>query len=187
MINSLKNKAQDEYLPVLNVKKPRKAEVNYCPQHPKGETTENNDRIVTEGNKFFKDSPWLQTSKPDVQLCSLRKKCVAFEFLCFQMNEFMRISTAPLLSTLFVELNRVLSTHGGDLSTQRFGRKMRHLMVAMSKDDTIHTRRACVLKSLCIYLNEDHEKLVKEYMTSSPTLPWSKLVCHTEGGSGAWR
>ncbi|XP_076738957.1 uncharacterized protein LOC143418284 [Maylandia zebra] len=31
------------------------------------------------------------------------------------------------------------------------------------QDDTIHTRRACILKSLCVYLNEDHEKLVKEY------------------------
>ncbi|KAK7132912.1 hypothetical protein R3I94_014960, partial [Phoxinus phoxinus] len=29
---------------------------------------------------------------------------------------------------------------------------------------TIHTRRVCVLKSLCIYLNEDHKKLVKDYM-----------------------
>lgn len=34
------------------------------------------------------------------------------------------------------------------------------------QDDTIHTRRTCVLKSLCIYLNEDHEKLVKEYKVS---------------------
>lgn len=37
-INSLKNKAQDKA--ALNVKKPRRAEVNYCPQHPKGETTD---------------------------------------------------------------------------------------------------------------------------------------------------
>ncbi|CAI5682995.1 unnamed protein product [Oreochromis niloticus] len=46
------------------------------------------------------------------------------------------------------------------------GRKMRHIMVAISKDDTIHTRRACILKSLCVYLNEDHEKLVKEFTVS---------------------
>lgn len=45
-INSLKNKAQDK--PALNVKKPRRAEVNYCPQHPKGETTDTleNERIA---------------------------------------------------------------------------------------------------------------------------------------------
>ncbi|KAK0131473.1 hypothetical protein N1851_033827 [Merluccius polli] len=45
-INSLKNKAQDKA--ALNVKKPRRAEVNYCPQHPKGETTDTleNERIA---------------------------------------------------------------------------------------------------------------------------------------------
>lgn len=40
MINSLKNKNQDKRLAASNVKKPRRAEVNYCPQHPKGESTE---------------------------------------------------------------------------------------------------------------------------------------------------
>lgn len=40
MRNSLKNKNQDKSLAALNVKKPRRAEVNYCPEHPKGETTE---------------------------------------------------------------------------------------------------------------------------------------------------
>ncbi|KAJ8347515.1 hypothetical protein SKAU_G00261040 [Synaphobranchus kaupii] len=79
---------------------------------------------------------------------------------------FLRISTLPLLSTFFAELDRYLPRlmeifrgKGGVA-----GRKIRHLMAAISKEDTIHTRRACVLKSLCIYLNEDHEKLVKEYL-----------------------
>ncbi|XP_051778517.1 uncharacterized protein LOC127526633 [Erpetoichthys calabaricus] len=63
MVNSLKNKAQDKSQAALNVKKPRRAEVNYCLQYPKGETTDslekeriallseiqkrNNDHIVT--------------------------------------------------------------------------------------------------------------------------------------------
>lgn len=44
-INSLKNKGQDKA--AFNVKKPRRAEVNYCPQYPKGETTDTlgNERI----------------------------------------------------------------------------------------------------------------------------------------------
>lgn len=45
MVNSLKNKVQDKSQAALNVKKPRRAEVNYCPQHPKGETT---DRLEKE-------------------------------------------------------------------------------------------------------------------------------------------
>ncbi|XP_042081418.1 uncharacterized protein LOC112430941 [Maylandia zebra] len=44
------------------------------------------------------------------------------------------------------------------------GKKIRGLMLAISKHDNIHTRRACILKSLCIYLNEDYEKLIKEYL-----------------------
>lgn len=64
-INSLKNKATyKRSLAALNVKKPKRAEVNYCPQHPKGETADsleqeriamlsevkkrNSDHIVTE-------------------------------------------------------------------------------------------------------------------------------------------
>lgn len=63
LVNSLKNKGQDKSQAALNVKKPRRAEVNYCPQYPKGETTDslekeriallsevqkrNNDNIVT--------------------------------------------------------------------------------------------------------------------------------------------
>lgn len=63
-INSMKNKRQDQYHAASNIKKPRRAEVNYCPQHPKGETSEslerervdllaaikkrNNDKVVKE-------------------------------------------------------------------------------------------------------------------------------------------
>lgn len=45
-INSLKNKAQNKA--ALNVKKPRKTEDNYFPEHPKGETTDTleNERIA---------------------------------------------------------------------------------------------------------------------------------------------
>nr|XP_024656744.1 uncharacterized protein LOC112432421 [Maylandia zebra] len=80
-------------------------------------------------------------------------------------KEFLRISTVPLLSRFFYELDlytpRMMELFRGKGGVA--GRKMRHIMVAISKDDTIHTRRACILKSLCVYLNEDHEKLVKEY------------------------
>ncbi|MED6295426.1 hypothetical protein CHARACLAT_031776 [Characodon lateralis] len=32
--------------------------------------------------------------------------------------------------------------------------------------DTIHTRRACILQSLCTYLNEDCKKLIKKYLNT---------------------
>ena len=58
-INSLKNKNQDKRLAALNVKKPRRAEVNYCPQHPKGETTESLEKervaLLSENKKRNND------------------------------------------------------------------------------------------------------------------------------------
>lgn len=37
-VNALKNKSSDECFPAKHVKKAKKAEVNYCPSHPTGET-----------------------------------------------------------------------------------------------------------------------------------------------------
>lgn len=45
---TVKNKSSDEYLPAKNVKKPRKAEVNYCPSHPTGETDESLEDVRVE-------------------------------------------------------------------------------------------------------------------------------------------
>lgn len=43
-VNSLKRKQAHDRTPAKNVKKPRKAEVNYLPPHPKGETTDSLER-----------------------------------------------------------------------------------------------------------------------------------------------
>ena len=63
-INSLKHKPADKYQPAYDVKKARRAEVNFCPRYPAGETQEslegervallsevkkrNNDKVVKE-------------------------------------------------------------------------------------------------------------------------------------------
>lgn len=44
-VNALKNKSNDECLPAKNVKKAKKAEVNYCPLHPAGETDESLENV----------------------------------------------------------------------------------------------------------------------------------------------
>ncbi|CAL8334184.1 unnamed protein product [Arctogadus glacialis] len=83
-------------------------------------------------------------------------------------KEFHRISTVPLISTFFAALDRytprLMELFQGKGGVQ--GRKMIHLIVDISKDDTIETKRACVLKSLCVYLNEDPDKLFKDYMNT---------------------
>lgn len=47
-INALKNKSSDDCLPAKNVKKPKKAEVNFCPLHPAGETDDSLENIRVE-------------------------------------------------------------------------------------------------------------------------------------------
>ncbi|KAL4008928.1 hypothetical protein ACER0C_002780 [Sarotherodon galilaeus] len=168
LVNSLKNK-------------PRRAEVNYCPQYPKGETTDslekeriallsevqkrNNDNIVTM--KMQKTFSYRRQDVIQGQpfIADFKSRWPALFTEKEIDKEFLRISTVPLLSRFFNELDlytpRMMELFRGKGGVA--GRKMRHIMVAISKDDTIHTRRACILKSLCVYLNEDHEKLVKEY------------------------
>ncbi|XP_042567834.1 uncharacterized protein LOC122134871 isoform X2 [Cyprinus carpio] len=82
-------------------------------------------------------------------------------------REFHRISTVPLISMFFAELDRY-SPRLMEIFSRKVGQsgKKPPIMVTISKDDTIHTRIACVIKSLCTYLNEDPEKLVKEYLDS---------------------
>ncbi|XP_025757774.1 uncharacterized protein LOC102076552 isoform X2 [Oreochromis niloticus] len=47
-INALKNKSSDDCLPAKNVKKPKKAEVNFCLLHPAGETDDSLENIRVE-------------------------------------------------------------------------------------------------------------------------------------------
>ncbi|KAG7483240.1 hypothetical protein JOB18_043113 [Solea senegalensis] len=44
------------------------------------------------------------------------------------------------------------------------GRKLRNIMVDLDKNEAVETRKACVLKALMVYLNEDPENRIREYM-----------------------
>uniref|UniRef100_A0A3B1IS49 PB1 domain-containing protein n=1 Tax=Astyanax mexicanus TaxID=7994 RepID=A0A3B1IS49_ASTMX len=58
-VNSLKHKPQGKSSPAYGVKKPRRAEVNYCPSFPVGETAESLERVrvtlLSEGKKKNND------------------------------------------------------------------------------------------------------------------------------------
>ncbi|CAL8270158.1 unnamed protein product [Arctogadus glacialis] len=183
-INSLKNKNQDKRSAALNVKKPRRAEVNYCPQHPKGETTESleKERVALLSENKKRNNDFVVTLKMENTFSYRRQEILEGEplvtdfksrspalFNAKEINkEFHRISTVPLISTFFAALDRytprLMELFQGKGGVQ--GRKMIHLIVDISKDDTIETKRACVLKSLCVYLNEDPDKLFKDYMNT---------------------
>ncbi|XP_056297690.1 uncharacterized protein LOC130211094 isoform X1 [Pseudoliparis swirei] len=80
--------------------------------------------------------------------------------------EFMRITTMPLQTKFMAQLDRysadltkLFSKRGGTA-----GKKIRRIMERTPQCDDINSRQERVLRSLCVYLNEDDETLIKEYM-----------------------
>ncbi|XP_013855636.1 uncharacterized protein LOC106511420 [Austrofundulus limnaeus] len=78
----------------------------------------------------------------------------------------MRLTTVPLTSKFLGELDRqtdnlikVFNAKGGTA-----GRKITAIMAQMDNNEDINVRRDCVLSCLSIYLNEDLDTLVKEYV-----------------------
>ncbi|KAL7841146.1 hypothetical protein SRHO_G00248370 [Serrasalmus rhombeus] len=43
-------------------------------------------------------------------------------------------------------------------------------MAAMAEDDDVDLGRECIIKALCVYLNEDPENLVREYVAADEAL-----------------
>uniref|UniRef100_A0A8C5GTS5 Uncharacterized protein n=1 Tax=Gouania willdenowi TaxID=441366 RepID=A0A8C5GTS5_GOUWI len=78
----------------------------------------------------------------------------------------MRLTTVPLTSKFLGELDhqtndliKVFNAKGGAA-----GRKITAIMAQMENNEDINVRRDCMLRCLSIYLNEDLDTLVKEYM-----------------------
>ncbi|XP_062239270.1 uncharacterized protein LOC133949105 [Platichthys flesus] len=181
-INSLKRRRGDTHRSPNQVKKPRRAEVNYLPDYPAGEDKESMEKerleLLSEVNK--RDNHQIIKMKMDKTFAHRRHEVVVDmpsveEFksrwpalfsereIC---AEFTRITTIALLSKFMSELDhhspklsRVCRKKGGAA-----GRKIAEIMAVIEENDTIATRRVCNLKSLAVYFNEDPEKLIKEYL-----------------------
>ncbi|KAJ4921920.1 hypothetical protein JOQ06_022184, partial [Pogonophryne albipinna] len=100
---------------------------------------------------------------------SLRSAVATFA-LAFVNAEFKRITTINLQSKFFSSLD-IHSTSLIDVYTKKGGvqgKKIKSIMLPITQTDSIDVRRECILKGLCVYFNEDPEKLVKEYMVVSP-------------------
>ncbi|XDV18799.1 hypothetical protein PO909_006015 [Leuciscus waleckii] len=182
-VNSVKHKPGGISSPAYNVKKPRKAEVNYCPPHPQGETEETLEAV----RKILLNEVKKKNNEKNVRMLmdksfSIRRHEVIKEPLIADFKtrwpalfrteevcaEFERITTIPLVSTFFAKLDgysgklmKMFANRGGVL-----GQRIKNLLVPTTRTDDIEVRRACIIKSLCAYLNEDPSSLVWEYMVS---------------------
>ncbi|XP_063048812.1 sterile alpha motif domain-containing protein 3-like, partial [Engraulis encrasicolus] len=167
--------------PASGVKKARKAEVNFCPALPSGETmdTQESKRValLSEVDKRNNESHVTQLMD---QTFSLRRQEVMQEPLIAEFKtrwpalftvrevcaEFRRITTVNLESKFFFNLDayspnlmKAFSRKGGSV-----GQSLRRIMLPISQDSDINVRRECILKGLCTYFKEDPGKLLKEYM-----------------------
>ncbi|XP_041835725.1 uncharacterized protein LOC121636350 [Melanotaenia boesemani] len=181
-LNSFKRKQGVPRTSPNQVKKARRAEVNYCPDYPAGQSQEsheeerlallsdvrksNNQQVVKEKmektfayrrHEVIEDRPFI---------AELKRRWPALFFEHEVEAEFIRITTVPLRPTFMHQLDHhstklmtIFKRKGGAA-----GHKIRSIMADLDKNDTIEMRRACVLKALMVYLNEDPENLIKEYL-----------------------
>ncbi|XP_056328406.1 uncharacterized protein LOC130240789 [Danio aesculapii] len=88
--------------------------------------------------------------------------------ICEINFEFMRLTTVPLTSKFLGELDchsgkliEIFNAKGGAA-----GRKISAIMAQMNNNEDVNVRRDCVMSCLSIYLNEDLDTLVKEYVVN---------------------
>ncbi|XP_055003873.1 uncharacterized protein LOC129407275 isoform X2 [Boleophthalmus pectinirostris] len=180
-INSLKRRG-DENVHPNQVKKARRAEVNFCPDYPPGENKEsqeedrvallseiqkrNNDELIK--TKMEKTFPYRrQEIVQDMPFIADFKSRWPALFSHREINaEFRRITTMPLTSRFMSQLDlytpklvKIFRKKGG-----KPGRKITEIMAGIDERDSIDTRRCCTLKALAVYLNEDPSNIIKEYV-----------------------
>ncbi|KAI4799870.1 hypothetical protein KUCAC02_016409, partial [Chaenocephalus aceratus] len=127
-INAMKEKRGTSQGP-NQVKKPRKAEVNYCPDYSVGETK---DSLEEERQALL-----IEVKKKNSQLIKTQME----KIFSYRRQEILQ--DMPFIT--------------------EFGERWPALF-SESEDPTVETRRDCVLKALCVYLNESSESFIKEYL-----------------------
>ncbi|XP_066510848.1 uncharacterized protein [Hoplias malabaricus] len=123
-LNSVKNKSSDECFPAKNVKNPKKAEVNFCPDHPSGENAESLEKLRLELLKDVRQRNSTAVVREKMsKTFSYRRREVVQESpvvgdfkmkwpALFQIDEigaeFQRITTVPLETTFMAQLDSLV-------------------------------------------------------------------------------
>ncbi|RXN39442.1 sterile alpha motif domain-containing 3-like protein [Labeo rohita] len=156
-VNALKNKHSDDCLPAKNVKKPKKAEVNFCPSHPAGETDESLENVRLEMLNDVRQRNGASCVKKKMsKTFSYRRKEVVQEnpaagefkarwlalFHIDEINaEFHRITTVPLETTFMAQLDSLLPqltsifNKKGGVSGQKLAKHLAILQEDIEGDD----------------------------------------------------
>ncbi|CAL9685463.1 unnamed protein product [Knipowitschia caucasica] len=176
-INALTGMRTAEAGPSKNVKKPKKAEVNYLPPHPVGENQEtldkerlelldevkkkNNAKIITDKmtKTFSSRRIEVVTMSPSISVFKERWPALFTEAQI--KDEFRRITTVSLEETFMRKLDeytprllKLMQARGGVA-----GQKMRHQLYTVNDTQSIEKKRDTVVCCLINYLGEKEEDL----------------------------
>ncbi|XP_076743317.1 uncharacterized protein LOC112435253 [Maylandia zebra] len=181
-VNSLKSKATTDAFPAKKVKKPKRSEANFYPSFPTGETLDSmekvrlellteigirdNERVIADkmANTFAYRRHEVVNQEPSIQ--ELKDRWPAL-FTQKEINtEFQRLMAVPLEWKFMAQLDmhssqliKVIRAKGG--ATRQ---KIANILDTLDQTVDINHRRECVLKALTIFLGEDADGLIKEYL-----------------------
>ncbi|XP_056447067.1 uncharacterized protein LOC130383066 [Gadus chalcogrammus] len=181
-VNLTANKRPNERAPAKNIKKPRRAEINYLPPLPKGETkgsleservellTEiqkrNNNVIIAEkmAKTFSIQRDEIVNQTP--QISEVKDRWPAL-FEATQINEeFQRLTMVTLEPTFMAKLDQhtpkilsLMASRGGAAKPKI------HLiqnMLLQEEASSIEKKREAAIRGLILYLGEKDDDLIKD-------------------------
>ncbi|KAJ4946958.1 hypothetical protein JOQ06_009001 [Pogonophryne albipinna] len=181
MCNALKRKRPADQKSAKNVKKPRKAELNYLPPYPAGEDEESQEQeriqllsevMKRDNNKLIKDKMAktfahrrneIINQSPSIEDIKARWPAL-FEASHIQ-DEFQRITMVQLDSKFMSKLDehtpRLLKhfhSKGGSMGLQ-----LQAILLMAPSNPSIDMSRGLVIRCLMVYLGESTDQLLKEY------------------------
>ncbi|XP_038129181.1 uncharacterized protein LOC119781095 [Cyprinodon tularosa] len=181
MCNAFKRKSPGDQKSAKNVKKPRKAEVNYLPPYPAGEDEESQEQeriqLLTEvrkrdNNKLIKEKMAktfahrrndIVNQSPAIEDIKARWPAL-FEASNIE-DEFHRITTVHLESKFMSKLDeyspRLLNLFHSKGGTM--GLRLQTILLKAPSNPNINITRDIVIRCLMLYLGESADQLFKEY------------------------
>ncbi|KAG1960360.1 hypothetical protein F2P79_006252 [Pimephales promelas] len=184
-INSLKNKSPGEKNPAKNCRRPKRAEVNYLPPHPSGESIDslemerqvllnevlkkNNTKVIQEIMAKTFSCRRLEVVSGSPAAEHFKERWPALFCEAEIKEEFRRITTISLEQRFMFRLDQftprliaLMKAKGGVVGT-----KLRPFLDKLSQTQSIEMRRESVIRSLILYLGEKEEDLFEDCLEDS--------------------
>ncbi|XP_029138218.2 uncharacterized protein [Labrus bergylta] len=181
LCNALKRKSSADQRSAKNVKKPRKAEINYLPPYPAGEDENSQEQVriqllsevmKRDNNKIIKEkmAKTFAHRRNEIINCSpciedIKARWPALFEPSHLQDEFLKITMVSLESQFMFKLDeytprllKIFHSKGGSM-----GLKLRSILLKVPSSPTIDESREAVIHCLLAYLGESTDQLLKEY------------------------